>query len=273
MVNVDPASLFQPTLRGYLGYCVGFFVRYFLIAGSAYWILQIRWPARFLPYRVQKQFPTSASAVREITWTCLNTLCTGLSTLVLYWLIRDGWTRSYFTIDERGWPYLIFSAVVGVVGYDAWFYWQHRLLHTRWLLRHAHAIHHRSTNPTVFAAYAHHPIETFMGNLYFILFVLVVPVHPLAFAAFGGFLLLVSLVAHSGYEFFPPGFTRHPLTRWLGTSTHHNMHHRYFHWNFGIVFNFWDRVMGTNHPDYHATFDAVRKVSLATSSSWVAAER
>ena len=69
------------------------------------------------------------------------------------------------------------SVVLGVAGYDAWFYWQHRLLHTPWLFRRAHAIHHRVANPTPFATFAHHPIETFMGNAYFILFV---AAHPRA---------------------------------------------------------------------------------------------
>ena len=27
-------------------------------------------------------------------------------------------------------------------------------------------------------------------------------------------------------------------------------------WNFGLYFTFWDRLMGTEHPDYHARFAA-----------------
>jgi Delta7-sterol 5-desaturase len=38
----------------------------------------------------------------------------------------------------------------------------HRLLHTRWLYRHVHSVHHRSTTPSPFTTYSLHPIEAFM---------------------------------------------------------------------------------------------------------------
>jgi sterol desaturase/sphingolipid hydroxylase (fatty acid hydroxylase superfamily) len=35
------------------------------------------------------------------------------------------------------------------------------------------------------------------------------------------------------------------------------MHHRHVTANYGSIFNYWDRLMGTSHPAYRATFDAV----------------
>jgi len=35
------------------------------------------------------------------------------------------------------------------------------------------------------------------------------------------------------------------------------MHHRYTKCNYGLYFNFWDRLMGTNHKQYHEMFDEV----------------
>jgi sterol desaturase/sphingolipid hydroxylase (fatty acid hydroxylase superfamily) len=35
------------------------------------------------------------------------------------------------------------------------------------------------------------------------------------------------------------------------------MHHKYVNSNFGLYFNIWDRVMGTNHERYHEEFEAV----------------
>lgn len=256
---IDPALRFEPSLAAYVQYCVGFVFRYFLLAGGIYWIFHVAFRQRWANWRIQPVFPEGSQIRREIRWTMLNTLCSGFSTLLLYTLVYGGYTRMYFDIGNRGWAYLVFSALLGLVAYDTWFYWQHRLLHTRWLFRHAHSVHHRSSNPSAFGGYAHHPIETFMGNAFFVLFPLVVPVHPLAFAAFGGFLLLVALWAHAGYEVFPSGFTRHPLFRWLGTATHHNLHHSSAGHNFGIVFNYWDRWMGTNHPAYHELFEQVTR--------------
>ncbi len=50
-------------------------------------------------------------------------------------------------------------------------------------------------------------------------------------------------------------FTRF-LNDWLTTTTHHDLHHADRRWNFGLYFTFWDRLMGTEHPDYHARFAA-----------------
>jgi sterol desaturase/sphingolipid hydroxylase (fatty acid hydroxylase superfamily) len=37
------------------------------------------------------------------------------------------------------------------------------------------------------------------------------------------------------------------------------MHHRLVKCNYGLYFNIWDRLMGTNHPDYEKSFNEVVK--------------
>jgi sterol desaturase/sphingolipid hydroxylase (fatty acid hydroxylase superfamily) len=250
-------ELFTPTVGAYVWYCVGFCLRYFAIAGGLYGIFHVWFGRRSLVYRIQRTFPSLAEIGHEIRWSMSNTACTGVSTLLLYWLVREQRTHMYFAVGERGWPYFVASVVLGVAGYDAWFYWQHRLLHTPWLFRRAHAIHHRVANPTPFATFAHHPIETLMGNAYFILFVLLIPVHPLALGLVGVIIFAFGIVGHLGYELYPDGFADHPVLGWLNTSTHHNMHHSHAACNYGLCFNYWDRLMETNHLTYRRTFDAI----------------
>ena len=156
----------------------------------------------------------------------INAATTGCSTMLIYKMVYDGRSSMYFDIGEYGWAYLGLSAFLCLAGYDTWIYWQHRWLHTPWLYRHVHSVHHRVSDPTPFAAFAHHPVETLMGNVFFFLFIVYVPIHPLGLAAAGGAMFLIGLNGHSGYEFYPSGFTRHPLFQWINTSTHHNMHHR-----------------------------------------------
>jgi lathosterol oxidase len=64
-------------------------------------------------------------------------------------------------------------------------------------------------------------------------------------------------MGHLGYEIFPQGALRHPLLKWLNTSTNHNMHHKYVRCNYGLYFSIWDRIMKTNHAKYEETFDEV----------------
>ena len=256
---MNVSGLFEPTLGAYALYLLNFCVRYFVVAGILGWVLREKW----LAYRIQESFPSLREVGYEIRWSMLNAALTGLSTILLYWLIREGGTKMYFAVAERGWLYFCASAALVFVGYDMWFYWYHRLLHTPWLFRHVHAVHHRAVNPTAFAAYALHPIETVVGNSYFVLLVLLVPIHPLAFGGAGLCISMFAFLVHSGYEFFPRGFTQCRLFWWLSTSTHHNMHHRHDKGNYGSLFNYWDYLMGTNHPAYHDTFEAIKARSDA----------
>lgn len=247
----------QPDLGAYVRYCVGFGIRYAAIAGGLVVLLHVLLPRAVQRFRIQPAFPDRRALAHEVLWSASNTLCTGLSTLLLWALIRDGHTRMYFDVAERGPVWFACSVVLGIAGYDVWFYGQHRLLHTRWLYRHVHRVHHRITNPTPLATFAHHPVETFMGNVYFLLLPLVLPIHPLAFAAVGAFFFGFGILAHLGYEFFPAGFTRHPLFGWCNTATHHNLHHDHVVTNLSLCFNGWDRWLGTIDRDYDATFDRV----------------
>jgi uncharacterized protein (DUF2147 family) len=36
------------------------------------------------------------------------------------------------------------------------------------------------------------------------------------------------------------------------------MHHEYFHYNYGLYFSWWDRLMRTEHQKYHEAFDEVK---------------
>ncbi len=66
-----------------------------------------------------------------------------------------------------------------------------------------------------------------------------------------------NVFGHCGYEIFPHGFLRTRFGRFLNTPTHHAMHHENFRANFGLYFNVWDRLMGTNDPDYTRRFEQV----------------
>jgi len=254
---MEARTLFEPSLYAWASYCAGFCLRYFGLAGGLYWLLHVRFRHRSAAYRIQQTFPRAGDVRREIFWSMTNTASTGLSTMLIYALVRDGRTQMYFAVDDRGWVYFLLSAALAVLGYDTWNYWQHRLLHTPWWFRHVHGVHHRSGNPTAFSAFALHPVETLMGNAFFVLFVVVVPIHPAALALGGAYLFGYGTLLHLGYEFFPRWVARHPVLGLFNNATYHNLHHTGVGANFGGWFIWWDRLLGTGDPAYPAAFDAV----------------
>jgi sterol desaturase/sphingolipid hydroxylase (fatty acid hydroxylase superfamily) len=72
-------------------------------------------------------------------------------------------------------------------------------------------------------------------------------------------MISMNVMGHLGYELFPKWFLQNKISRWLNTSTHHNMHHHYGKGNYGLYFNIWDRLLGTNHPQYEKQFHDVVK--------------
>ena len=151
--------------------------------------------------------------------------------------------------------------------HETYFYWMHRAVHTRKLFKHVHRVHHMSNNPSPLAAYSFHPLEAILEGIWLPLTLFVLPIHPLVIFTYANYAMFMNIWWHLGYEFLPKGFTRGKLTGLLSTSTHHNMHHSHVNCNYSLYWNIWDRVMGTNHPDYHDYFDAVAERRAAAKKA------
>ncbi len=118
-------------------------------------------------------------------------------------------------------------------------------------------VHHQSTNPSPWAAYAFHPLEALVEAGIFIVFLFSIPIHPLHLLIFFFMMIVYNVYGHLGYELYPKGFSRHWLGKWINTSISHNLHHQYFKGNYGLYFTFWDRIMGTIRNDYDRKFEEV----------------
>ena len=158
------------------------------------------------------------------------------------------------------------SVLLFTIGLDTWFYWTHRAMHHPKLYKFFHLEHHKSHNPTPFTAYSFSPPEAVLVYLFVPVFQLIVPMHHSAFIAAMLIQTSRNALAHSGYEVFPRKWTRIPVLNWLTTVTHHDLHHERSHGNYGFYFTFWDKVMGTEDPDYHTRFDAVTQRPAETDA-------
>jgi lathosterol oxidase len=231
--------------------------RYLLFTGAAYFFFYVWRKKHYWASKIQQRYPENKHVIREILYSVSTILIFGVVVLAITWAGFHGYTRVYSNISDYGWTYLIFSILLMIVLHDTYFYWTHRLMHWKPLFKLVHRVHHLSINPTPFAAYAFHPIEAVVEIGIIPLVVFTIPHHGLVILVFSIYTLLLNVMGHLGYELFPKGFASHKFFKWHNTSTHHNMHHRLVKCNYGLYFNFWDRVMGTNHPDYEKAFDKV----------------
>jgi sterol desaturase/sphingolipid hydroxylase (fatty acid hydroxylase superfamily)/uncharacterized protein (DUF2147 family) len=164
------------------------------------------------------------------------------------------------------------SLALMILGHDAYFYWAHRLMHHPRLFRVFHRRHHKSMNPSPFTAYSFDLAEAAVMASFVPLWLLLVPTHWPAVGLFMLHQIVRNTLGHSGYELFPARADGRPLLDFLTSHTHHDLHHAEAGWNYGLYFTFWDRLMGTEHPDYYARFAAAtRRPLLARTAKGPAA--
>lgn len=234
------------------------FTRYLIgAAGVAilYWLIR-RW---IEPRRIQPRRASFADRRREFRQSVETIFVFSLVNLLTFAMFRAGWIPVNRGTPDI--PLMLAQIAAMVVMHDAWFYWMHRALHLKALFRRAHFAHHMSRTPTSWAAYSFAPIEAVFESIYVpVMFVIVshaAPMQPWALFIFLGHQIARNAIGHSGFELAWPGFTRSPLTGWLTTTTHHDLHHTEGGYNFGLYFTFWDWLMGTEHPRYHERFESV----------------
>jgi Delta7-sterol 5-desaturase len=233
------------------------FLRYFLTAAPFYLVFWIWRPAWLRGRRIQASDPDRARVLSEFTYSLSTILIFAAIGTMLVFAERAGLTRIYLTLADHGRAYFWVSIAAAILVHDAYFYWTHRLLHWRPLFRLAHHVHHRSSSPTPWAAYAFHPLEALIQAGVYVVVVLTIPMHPAGLMLFLSYMIVRNVVGHLGFEVWPAGFARHPLTRWHLTATHHDLHHRFGNGNYGLYFSFWDDWVGTGRADYAETYEAV----------------
>lgn len=224
------------------------------IAFAVFWMW--RWEA-LVHRRIQRRRPSSKAFRREVRYSLSTALIFSLVGVATFQLARAGILHRYDHVSTYGWAWWAASIVLAIVIHDAYFYWTHRAMHHPLLFARVHRIHHLSTSPSPWAAYAFAPLEALVSALVVPLILLVVPMHASALFIFLVYMIVMNVVGHLGIELYPAWFARSRWTGWYSTSTHHNLHHRDFEGNYGLYFTWWDRMLGTQHPEYHATFDRV----------------
>ena len=231
--------------------------QYYVLAALFMWgLLHVALKKR-LAHRLIDQWPSRADMRRELAYSFLAMLVfAGLSVAVVAGMF-GGHITLYRDPAEYGWLWLVVSFPLLLIWQDVYFYVTHRLLHTRWLFRHVHGVHHRSRQPSPWAAYAFHPVEALVNGLVTPLALCVVPLHGGVLFAAVLHQIIRNTHGHAAVEIMPAGFTRHALGRFFTTTTHHHLHHETARGNYGLWFTWWDRWLGTERIDYHGRFESL----------------
>jgi len=252
----QPTTLLQTAQDIFVGSFTFDMARYLIAASlvaSVVWLLrQTSWASR----KIQKREASRADFVREFTASIRTVVVFTVLAVPMVWAFRHGYLHKYSgTLTPQN--YAVYLVAI-LVAHDTWFYWTHRAMHTKLLYRSFHRFHHLTITPTAWTAYSFAIPEAAISMLFMPFWLALVPTPVTVVFTFLAVMILRNAMGHAGLELHPRGWASHPVLKWISTTTHHDMHHgtSYNH-NFGFYFTWWDKLMGTEHPDYVKTFDRV----------------
>lgn len=240
-----------------------------LVAGAVWLLRRTNWASR----KIQQREATRTDFIREFTSSVRTVVVYVAVSIPVIWAFRNGYLQSYRG-ELSPLAFLGYLAAI-LLAHDAYFYWAHRAMHQPLLFKRFHRFHHRTVTPTAWTAYAFAVPEAVMMALFMPLYAAFVASPEPVLITFLSIMILRNAMGHAGLELHPRGWAAHPVLRWITTTTHHDLHHGgSFNHNYGFYFTWWDKLMGTEHPHYVATFDRVtaqptvpEDQSLITSAS------
>lgn len=184
----------------------------------------------------------------DVFWSMISSSVFALAGALVIEAQKVNLTQIYVSLNLQDFWYIPLSFLFYLIAQDTFFYWSHRLLHKRIFFRFHHA-HHRSTSPTAWTSFAFHPVEASLQAGFLTLLLFVIPIHLSALLFLLTIMTLCGLTNHLSVELYPKIQKEYP---WVITATHHHKHHHHFHWNYGLYFTYWDKLMGTEFKEVKA---------------------
>ena len=227
---------------------------YFVIALLLSLLVHVALRKRLEHRRIGK-WSTWHDVRHDIPYSISTAVHFGALNALLLALQIDGQAHMYIAPLDHGLPWLVASLPLLLLWQDTHFYWTHRMMHSRWIFKHIHRVHHHTRHPSPWTSYAFHPLEALNNMAMITVAVVAVPLNETVLAIFLVHQILRNALGHAEVEMMPPGFVRHRVWGLFTTTTHHHMHHEYGAGNYGLWFTWWDRWCKTERADYVQRFD------------------
>jgi sterol desaturase/sphingolipid hydroxylase (fatty acid hydroxylase superfamily) len=233
------------------------FGRYLIAASVTFGIVWLLRRSTFKARKIQAREAGVADIRREFMQSLQSVMVYIVGSCFLIWGREVGLFYDMLGDGFGLWIDLAILAAI-IIAHDAYFYWAHRAMHHPKLFKYFHRAHHRSITPTPWAAYSFAVPEAVVMFMFVPIWLFFVPTPGWVLFTWLNFQIIRNAMGHAGFEFFPRWWLSTPLTRWINTTVHHDLHHNgSFNHNYGLYFTFWDKWMGTEHPKYREKFDEV----------------
>jgi sterol desaturase/sphingolipid hydroxylase (fatty acid hydroxylase superfamily) len=181
----------------------------------------------------------AGQVAREQRQAAVSIVIFGAGLVVPWWMVASGWAQ----VHPSSPPLRVAAELLALLVWnDIHFYAIHRTLHHPKLLRAVHAAHHQSVVTTPWSTYAFHPVEALLLGSVLLPPMLVWAFTPAALALLPILSLTYNVVGHGNFRALPRRW------RWLSNAQDHHLHHACHRGNYGFLFTFMDRWLGTQLP-------------------------
>ena len=215
----------------------------FLVGGLLiFWILEGAIPLLQLRYKKNKFRHAGINLFFTVIHLVIHTALAILIVMLSDWCNKESFGIIYWTSANT-----IFTIIIGVLALDFSSWLVHWIMHKVPPLWGFHLIHHTDNNVDVTTGLRHHPGDSILRGIFFLLLIFVSGAPMYVVMIYQTLLVLATAFTHANISLPKP--VDKFISYFLVSPNMHKVHH---HWkqpytdsNYGGVFSIWDRIFGT----------------------------
>ena len=215
-----------------------FFTGFFLVGGAVHFFFHVlrRDSARAWKHQPDR-FHTSRQMLEKLPWVLGNSLILHGSLSLALTLAIHGHLSTYWSFEGGSPWWTMASTLLLPAWYHGMLYYVHRAMHTPYLMRKFHHVHHSDRAPMFLDALVEHPVEATWGAIVLTLPLYAVPLYGWGYVGFVALVGVHEILDHAGANLDIPLLSR---------AKHHDEHHRRFNGYYGQLLPWLDEWEGTD---------------------------
>jgi sterol desaturase/sphingolipid hydroxylase (fatty acid hydroxylase superfamily) len=207
-----------------------------------FWIIEGAIPLFPLRYKKTKLRHAGVNFVFTVIHLIIHTFLAILIIKLSDWCAATSFGLVYWTNAN-----ILVSIFIGVFALDFSSWLVHLVMHKVPLFWRFHLIHHSDTNVDVTTGLRHHPGDSLLRGIFFLLLIFISGAPMYSVMIYQTLVVLATAFTHANISL--PVKLDKALSWFLISPNMHKVHH---HWkqpytdsNYGAVFSIWDRLLGT----------------------------
>jgi sterol desaturase/sphingolipid hydroxylase (fatty acid hydroxylase superfamily) len=215
----------------------------FLVGGLLiFWIIEGAIPLISLNYKKHKLRHAGVNFIFTVIHLIIHTGLAVLIVMLSDWCLHNSFGLVYWFNAN-----VLMTVIIGVLALDFSSWLVHFVMHKSRTLWRFHLIHHSDNNVDVTTGLRHHPGDSLLRGIFFILLIFISGAPMYSVMIYQTLVVISTAFTHANISL--PRRLDKALSLIVVSPNMHKVHH---HWkqpytdsNYGAVFSFWDRLLGT----------------------------